>query len=142
MNDSAENDWVSRASTWLAFYAAIVGATLVGLLLGVGIDALLRTRALLVPYACSVLLEGAAGARAAGRHLELRESTRISIGYSAATVIVSTVLIGWTNVSQPVGAPRLSFAGAAGFVPLVFLAVVAGTLVRAGTMSGLSRRAA
>jgi hypothetical protein len=141
VSDRAQSDWISRASTWLAFYAALVGATLGGFALGVGVDALLGTRKLVVAYACSVLLEGVVGARAAGRHLDVRESARISIGYSAATAVASTVLLVWTNASQPAGAPRLSFAGALTFVPLAVLAVVAGTVARAGMMSGLSRRA-
>jgi predicted neutral ceramidase superfamily lipid hydrolase len=135
---AAENDWIARASARLAFYAAIVGATLGGQVVGIGADALLRTRTLWLPYACSVLLEGIVGARAAGRRLDLRESARISIGYSAATVIVSTILVAWTDVAHTAGTPRLSLAGAAGFVPRVFLAVVLGTLARAGIMTGLS----
>jgi hypothetical protein len=138
---AAQDDWIARASARLAFYAAMVGATLAGQLVGVGADAALRTRSLWLPYACSVLLEGIAGAKAAGRRLDLRESARISIGYSAATVIVSTILVAWTDVAHTTGAARLSFAGAAGFVPRVFLAVVLGTLARAGIMSGLSARA-
>jgi hypothetical protein len=139
-DSGAPSDWITRASAWLSFYVAMVGATLAGQVLGVGAGVLLGTRSVWPPYACSVLLEGIAGAKAAGRRLDLRESARVSIGYSAATVIVSTILVAWTDVAHTAGAPRRSFAGAAGFVPRVFLAVVLGTLARAGILTALSRR--
>jgi len=88
-----------------AVYAAMLGGTLVGQVLGVAVDALvLGRRVLWVPLVFSVVLEAILGARVgaarAGHRLTPRERVGISLRYSAGLLFFSIPLGLWVLASS------------------------------------------
>jgi hypothetical protein len=135
-DSTAFDDWIQRSSARLALYAAMLGATLAGQAIGIGVDAALGVRALWIPGVCSVVLEAIAGARAgasrAGRPLTTAECARISVIYSLGFVAVTLPLAVWTMLAGRSGGAGARWTlGDAG----IFLGVaVLATLLRAALM--------
>ena len=128
-------------------FVAMFAATLAGLLVGVALDALVvGSRVVWVPLACSVLLEGIAGARVAaarlGRALTPAECARLSAYYSLALAAVSLPLVGWTLAARTESAAAPAH-GAAVMLAFVVVSVLAAAVPRLAVMvlaSRLTRR--
>jgi hypothetical protein len=91
----------------LPVYAAMLGGTMGGQLLGMALDAVAFGRRIIwVPLACSLVLEALAGERFAaaslGRAPEPRERIRLSVRYSLGLAALSLVLAGWLAMSHTV----------------------------------------
>jgi hypothetical protein len=86
-------------------YAAMLGATLAGQLVGIAIDVLIGSRGIWIPAGCSVVLEAVAGARmGAWRATErptLRRVARLSATYSVVLVSLCVPLAVWSSASLP-----------------------------------------
>jgi hypothetical protein len=126
-------------------YVAMFGATLVGQLAGMALDALvIGHRVLWVPVAFSVLLEALAGARVAsarlGRPLARAECARLSAYYSGALAVVGLPLWGWTLAAKAPGASA-AHGSALSALAFVVAALAAATVVRFALMVALSPRA-
>jgi hypothetical protein len=139
-DSTPHDDWVQRTSAHLALYAAMLGATLAGQAIGIGVDAALGIRALWIPVALSVGFEALAGARAgaarAGRALTASECLRVSVTYSLAFVGVTLPLAAWTflagRAADGSSGPGAGWSSARAGI-FVAAAVVA-TFTRAGLM--------
>jgi hypothetical protein len=111
----------------IAVYGAMFGATVGGQFVGFGLDAAMSRRAVWVPIACSVLLEGLVGARFAASRVErtllMGDWGRLSAYYSAALALFTVPLALWTAASRSPQAPFGSHD------PASILALVAGVLV-------------
>lgn len=123
-------------------YAAMLGATVAGQLLGIGIDALLGLGSIGVPLGCSVALEAVVGARMgaarSGGALTPAQARRICLKYSAGLLAISVPMLVWIEVAH---AARGS--AAAWTFPRVSLALglfVFATLARWALMVVLSPR--
>jgi hypothetical protein len=111
-------------------YAALLAATLAGQFVGIALDALvLHAHQALVPLACSVLLEGIAGARYGavllGHPLSARERARISITYTLALIVLSLPLAAWLSVSGHFPLPHISASTSGMALGLLFAAGLA-----------------
>lgn len=130
-------------SPTVVVYAAMLGATIAGLVLGIGVGSVLGVHSVGVPLGCSVVLESAAGARLGaakyGAPLTPRQAGRISLTYSAGLLALSIPLLGWTEASRT-GAGEASTWTLAKVVAGLALFATA-TLARWGLMVLLSRRA-
>jgi hypothetical protein len=97
---------------WLAIarYPAMLGGTLAGQLVGILIDVALDSRGLWIPAACSVLLEGAIGARFGGLNGEPRldraQALKVSMTYSLTILVVSAPLLVWVGLSHIEAVPE------------------------------------
>ncbi len=105
MDDSpADDDLFAPGSLPAVVYSAMLGATIAGQFLGIGIDTLLGWHTFLVPGACSVVLEAVAGARlgarAAGHPLDATRSAQLSGMYSLALIGVTVPLAIWLGASR------------------------------------------
>jgi hypothetical protein len=85
-------------------YAAMLGATMGGQLVGIAIDVSAGSRGLWIPAACSVVLEAVVGARVGaariGRALTPAESAYVSAYYSLALLAISVPLAVWTCLAR------------------------------------------
>jgi hypothetical protein len=147
---SPEDRLLTEVSSAAAVFAAMLVATIAGQLAGIAIDAALGTRAFWIPVACSVGLEGVAGARVAasrlGRPLTPGESGRTTVAYSLVLLAISVPLAVWIRASSVA-------SGAAGSSPAMGLswtlrglllgggALVAATLVRWAVLVACAPRA-
>jgi hypothetical protein len=127
-----------------AVYPAMLGATVGGQLLGIGIDALLLGRHVLwIPALCSVLLEAVVGvgigASRLGRPLTVAQCGRLSAYYSLGLTAITLPLWGWTAATHSPGAP-VSGAHVCMRLAAFAAAIGAATLVRWGLMALLVRR--
>lgn len=113
---SPEDRLQTEVSSVAAVFAAMLVATIAGQLAGIAIDAALGTRAFWVPVACSVGLEGVAGARVAasrlGRPLTPGESGRATVAYSIVLLAISVPLAVWIRASSVSSGVAGSSAGA------------------------------
>ena len=143
MDTSTDDDEpLTIGSFQVAVYAAMLGATVTGQLVGMALDAAVLGRRLLwVPAACSVVLEALVGARLgaarAGAPLTKEQALRLSVYYSIGLGGVSLPLWGWFALSH--AAPGAAAAagggvGMAGTVGVVLAALLVGTFVRFGLM--------
>ena len=112
-------------------YAALLGATTAGQLVGIGLDASIGSRGFWLPVLCSVVLEAVVGARMgaarAGGPLSSADSARVSVYYSAALVGLTVPLVVWVGLSRgprpvPLAAP--SAAVAFGWLAILVVATV------------------
>jgi hypothetical protein len=136
---SPEDRLLTEVSSVAAVFAAMLVATVAGQLAGIAIDAAIGSRAFWTPIACSVGLEGFAGARVAasrlGRPLTPRESGLVTLAYSLALLAISIPLAIWIRASSVTFAAAGSSAGGAfpwtlrGLV-LGLVTLAAATLVR------------
>jgi hypothetical protein len=133
--DVAEVDRLELGSVPIVVYAAMLGATVAGQLLGISVDALVGSRVFWVPAAFSVVLEAAVGARfgaaRAGTALDVARSGRVSAMYSVTLLALSVPLGAWIVASRPVAAGH-AWSGASAGIALVAIALL--TLVRWGLM--------
>ncbi len=141
MEDTAQDEWLAAISAAAFVYAAMLSATVVGQLCGIGFDALIGAHHLWIPLSFSVLLEAFAGARAGAarsrRALTPRESARVSVTYSLGLAFVSVALGVWIVASHPGGAfAGVTFARAA----LGLAVLVLGTCMRWALMVGFAPR--
>jgi len=118
-------------------YAAMLGATIAGQLVGIAVDAAIGSHGIWIPAACSVFLEAIVGARMgaarAGRSLTTSESARVSVAYSVALAAVSVPLVVWFAAAGRGGAAALAQGRALG--ALIWLTALAlGTAARWGLM--------
>jgi len=138
-------DFFAPGSPFAFVYAAMLGATVGGQVLGIGVDALLGVHNVAAPAACSLLLEGFAaarlGARVEGHPLEARRAGVISGTYTLALLGVSIPLLAWFALSGQVTAPGDAFAWTPLRAAAVLAALAAGVPVRWGLMMLLRRRA-
>ncbi len=123
-------------------YAAMLGATVAGQLLGIGIDALLGLRSIGVPLGCSVALEAVVGARMgaarSGGALTPAQARRICMTYSAGLLGISVPMLAWIEVAH-----TASGAAQAWTLPRLLLALglfAFATVARWALMVILSRR--
>ncbi len=148
---SPEDRLLTEVSSAAAVFAAMLVATIAGQLAGIAIDAALGTRAFWIPVACSVGLEGVAGARVAAsrlrRPLTPAESGRATVAYSLVLLAISVPLAVWIRASSVA-------SGAAGSSPAMLGlswtlrglllgggALVAATLVRWAVLVACAPRA-
>jgi hypothetical protein len=140
VDSTPHDDWVQQASAHVALYAAMLGATLAGQAIGIGIDVALGIRALWIPVTLSVGLEAFAGARAgaarAGRALTASECMRVSVTYSLAFVGVTLPLAVWTLFASRAANPPAAAGAAwtAARAGIFVAAAVVATFARAGLM--------
>lgn len=123
-------------------YAAMLGATIAGQLVGIAIDALLGLRSVGIPLGCSVALEAVVGARLgaakSGGALTPRQVRRICMTYSAGLLGLSVPMLAWIEVAHTAGGAPQAWT-----LPRVGLALglfVFATLARWGLMLALSPR--
>lgn len=130
----------------VSLYAAMLGATIAGQFLGMGVDALaLGRKVLWVPLAFSVLLEAVVAARFGaarmGHELTSAERVRLSAYYSAGLATVTLPLAVWLAASHGrslvpgLAAPELALA-----LVVVLVGFAAITVLRWGLMSLFTRR--
>ena len=138
---------VALGSVPIVVYAAMLGATVVGQLLGMTIDALVLGRHIVwIPAACSVALEALVGARLgsarAGRPLTAAESWKSSAYYSIGLAAISLPLWGWFGLSRSQGGSLSGHAAldAATSLGTVLGALLVATFVRYGLMVLIVRR--
>jgi hypothetical protein len=140
----ADDDFFAPGSPFAFVYAAMLGATLVGQMLGIGVDALLGTHNVAAPAACSLLLEAFAaarlGARVEGHALEPRRAAVVSATYTLALVALSAPLAAWFAVSGNMSAPGAAFAWTPLRAVVVLALLAAGIPVRWGLMLLVGRR--
>jgi hypothetical protein len=133
MDGTMEHDRIEIGSIPIAVYPAMLGATIAGQFLGIGIDAAIGSHGLWIPAACSVVLEAAVGARYGaarlGHALTRRERGRLSIFYSIALVAVSLPLAGWLAASRL--APQILVAGASAGRVAAIVSIAAGAVAAA-----------
>jgi hypothetical protein len=141
----AAEDFFAPGSPFAFVYAAMLGATVGGQVLGIGVDALLGVHSVAAPAACSLLLEAFAaarlGARVAGHPLEARRAAVVSGTYTLALLGVSIPLLGWFALSGQVTAPGDAFTWTPLRAVAVLAAFAAGVPVRWGLMVLFGRRA-
>ncbi len=123
-------------------YAVMLGATMLGQLLGIAAASALAGRGgVALPLAASVVLEAVAGARLGARRsggtLTVRQAWKISATYSGALVAITVPLAVWIEV-----AARANGGTSSGMGPVVALAfyAVLGTLARWGLMTRFAPR--
>jgi hypothetical protein len=91
MGAAVRSDDIEARLDAAVMYAAMLGATLAGQLVGIAIDVLIGSRGIWIPAGCSVVLEAVAGARmGAWRATErptLRRVARLSATYSVVLVL-------------------------------------------------------
>ena len=124
-------------------YAAMLGATTAGQLLGIGLEASIGSHGIWLPAICSVALEALVGARMGaartGAPLSSSASARVSLYYSAALVAVTVPLIVWLAAAR--GPRGLSLDARTPSAALAWLAVlVAGTAARWALMVAFRAR--
>lgn len=104
---TSRDEWLAGISSAIAIYAAMLTATLAGQLGGIAVDAVIGSRGLWIPAACSVVLEALAGARVgaarAGGRLPSAKAARISLNYSIGLVALSVPLAAWLIAARPPG---------------------------------------
>ena len=141
----AAEDFFAPGSPFAFVYAAMLGATVAGQVLGIGVDALLGVHNVAAPAACSLLLEAFAaarlGARVEGHPLEARRAGVVSGIYTLALLAISIPLLGWFALSGHVTAPGDAFTWTPLRAAAVLAALAAGVPVRWGLMMLLRRRA-
>jgi len=138
---------VALGSVPIVVYAAMLGATVAGQLLGMTLDAFVLGRHVLwIPAACSVALEALVGARLgsarAGRSLTAAECWRSSAYYSIGLAAISLPLWGWFGLSRLQGGSLSARAAldAATSLGAVLGALLVATFVRYGLMVLVARR--
>jgi hypothetical protein len=133
--DAIEIDRLELGSVPIVVYAAMLGATMAGQLLGIAVDASLATRSFWIPAACSVVLEAVVGARfgaaRAGLVLGVARSGRVSATYTLCLLAVSVPLGIWIVASRPVA---VGITWTAGGVAIGLAGVIAVAFVRWGLM--------
>jgi hypothetical protein len=148
-NDDGDDDEELFKGGWLvlARYPAMLGGTLAGQLLGILIDVAIDSRGLWIPAACSVLLEGAIGARFGGLdgepRLDRAQALKVSMTYSLTILVVSAPLIVWVGLSHIEAVPKgvgLSFLTPLR-VAVALVALAAATAIRAGLLLVFAPRA-
>jgi hypothetical protein len=140
----ANEDFFAPGSPFAFVYAAMLGATVGGQLLGIGVDALVGAHSFAAPAACSLVLEAFAGsrlgARVEGHPLEARRAGVVSGTYTLALLGVSVPLLAWFALSGRVTAPGQAFAWTPLRAAAVLAAFAAGVPVRWGLMVLFGRR--
>jgi len=140
----AQDDFFAPGSPFAFVYAAMLGATIGGQMLGIGIDALLGTHNVVAPAACSLVLEAVAGARLGarveGHALDVRRAAIVSATYTFALVALSAPLAAWFALSGKVTAPGAAFAWTPLRAAVVLSALAAGIPARWGLMVLVGRR--
>jgi hypothetical protein len=146
VTDSATED--ELFSSWGSFarYPAMLGGTVAGQLVGIGIDAVVGTRTLWIPLVCSVVLEAVVAARfgasRGGPSLDAQRCARVSWTYSLVLAGISLPLLVWiaaSHAAEIAGGIGYSFVTPVRVVGalVVFAAATAG---RAGLMIALVSR--
>jgi hypothetical protein len=135
-------DEVDLLSPTVVLYAAMLGATIAGLIAGIAIDSVIGSRTLGVPLGCAVVFESAAGARlGAAKYRGLltpRQAAQISLTYSAGLLVFSVPLLGWMEASRTGAGEASTWTPAKVAAGLAVFA--AATLARGGLMAAFSRR--
>ncbi len=147
MNGSAaEDDWFAGGSVAIIRYPAMLAGTVAGQLVGIAVDAMMGTRTVWIPLACSVVLEALAGARAGAsrsdRPLDSAQSARVSVIYSLSLLVLSVPLVIWIAASHP-AAPDAGSALALwtpARLAVLALALAVGTAARWGLMVAFGPR--
>jgi hypothetical protein len=124
----------------IVVYVAMLGATVVGQLLGMTADALIVGRRVVwVPLACSMVLEALVGARLGaariGRPLTLRECTRVSCYYSTGLAALSVPLATWSLASHQPLAGATSSRDVIKGLGLLLVWLLAATALRPALMT-------
>jgi hypothetical protein len=126
----------------VALYAAMLGGTVVGQLVGIIVDVLLESHSRWIPAVCSVVLEAIAGARLgatrSGGPLSVAQSVRLSATYSGALVAVSIPLAVWVAAARPALASGIVAHGWPAAFGAVLAVVAIATVARSGLMVVLS----
>jgi hypothetical protein len=134
--DIAEVERIELGSVHLVVYAAMLGATVTGQLLGIVIDSAFTSRNLWVPCALSVAFEALVGARygatRAGQALTVARSARVSAYYSALLLAISVPLAVWIIASRPVSSAHPSWTLVD--VAVALAALAAATIARTAVM--------
>lgn len=130
----------------IALYVVMLGATMAGQFLGIGVDAFaLGRKVIWIPIALSVLLEAIVaarfGAKSLGHELTPGERGRLSVYYSLGLGAITVPLAVWVAASdgksvRPGGATQ----GVVEAFVLVLAAYAAITLLRWALMSLFTRR--
>src|SRR5579863_1306298 len=133
--DIAEVERIELGSVHLVVYAAMLGATVIGQLLGIVIDTALTSRNLWLPCGLSVTLEAVVGARygaiRAGQALTWARSARVSVSYSSLLLAISVPLAAWIIAARPASGAHPSWT----LVDVAFaLAALAAATVARTTM--------
>src|SRR5580704_9141112 len=124
----------------------MLGGTVAGQLVGIGIDAVVGTRTLWIPLVCSVVLEAVVAARfgasRGGPSLDAQRCARVSWTYSLVLAGISLPLLVWiaaSHAAEIAGGIGYSFVTPVRVVGalVVFAAATAG---RAGLMIALVSR--
>lgn len=141
--DIAEVERIELGSVHLVVYAAMLGATVIGQLLGIVIDSALTSRNLWVPCGLSVALEAVVGARygaiRAGKALTFARSARVSVSYSSLLFAISVPLAAWVIAARPVSTAHASWTFVD--VALALAVLAAATVARTAIMVVLAPRA-
>jgi hypothetical protein len=141
----ADDDFFAPGSPFAFVYAAMLGATIGGQMLGIGIDALLGARNVAAPAACTLILEAFVaarlGAKVEGHALDVRRAAVVSATYTLALVALSAPLAAWFALSGSVTAPGVAFAWTPLRAAVVLVALAAGIPARWGLMILLGPRA-
>jgi hypothetical protein len=102
--DGEEPDEVDLLSPTVVVYAAMLGATVAGLIGGIAVGSVLGIRSIGIPLGCAVVFASGAGARLGaakyGAPLTPRQAGRISLTYSGALLVFSVPLLGWMEASR------------------------------------------
>jgi hypothetical protein len=146
MTDSTSEDELFASWSSFARYPAMLAGTFAGQLVGIAIDAVVSSRSLWIPLACSVVFEALVGARygasSGAMPLDARKCARVSWTYSLVLAGVSVPLLIWIAASHAAAVP-----GGIGYsfvTPLrvlgALVAFAAATAGRAGLMIALVMR--
>jgi hypothetical protein len=145
-----ETESIELGQVPVAVYAAMLGATLVGQFLGMGLDSVVfGHRVVWVPLAASVVLEALVGARfgaaRVGQPLSREQRARLSIYYSGILVLFSIPLVGWIDAANRARDGAAAAGASTSFSSLVRVgaaAVVAATAARYALFGVFARRVA
>jgi hypothetical protein len=140
----SDDDELDVLAGLVPVYLAMLGATIGGQLLGIGLCSLLGVGSIGLPIGCSVTLEAVVGARLgaakSGGTLTPRQAARIGFTYSGALLAVSVFLLVWMEMARTSGGGAPSWT--AGRAALALVLFAAATLARWGLMVALAPRAA
>jgi hypothetical protein len=101
---ASDEDVIKVGPVPVVLYAAMLGATIGGQLVGIAIDVSVGSRGFWIPAVCSMVFEAVVGARVGaartGRALTAAESGQVSAYYSVGLLAISVPLAVWTCVAR------------------------------------------